>query len=239
MNVHQIYTDSPLRNYNYIIELGNGEVAVVDPIYPELINDWLAQNKRQLSVVLLSHGHYDHVAGVEALASEHGAQIWGHAKSFANLDRILVNGERIATPSGEFEVIETPGHTMDHLCFLFYESGRQVEIITMDTIFNAGIGNCKNGGNLDVFVETIVNLNNKVEDQVILWPGHDYIETNLRFTLSIEPDNEAAKKLLDEVHSQGSVSFQTSFATERKINLFLKTKDIQELKELRKKRDIW
>ncbi|AYF45303.1 putative hydroxyacylglutathione hydrolase [Halobacteriovorax sp. BALOs_7] len=239
MNVHQIYTDSPLRNYNYIVELGNGEVAVVDPIYPKLINEWLVENNRVLAVVLLSHGHHDHVAGVDELVQQHGAQIWGHKDSYKKIDRILEDGEKISTALGEMEVIETPGHTMDHLCFLFYESGKQVEIITMDTVFNAGIGNCKNGGNLDVFVETILDLNEKVEDQVILWPGHDYIENNLRFTLSIEPENEDAKELLEQVHKEGSVKFRTNFATERKVNLFLMTKDVEEIKKLRNKRDKW
>ncbi|MFG1522814.1 MBL fold metallo-hydrolase [Halobacteriovorax sp. ZH1_bin.1] len=239
MNVHQIYTDSPLRNYNYIVEMGNAEVAVVDPIYPELINEWLAANERQLAVVLLSHGHYDHVAGVEALVKEHGAQVWGHKDSFKSVDRILVDGEKIPTSLGELEVIETPGHTMDHLCFLFFESGKQVEIITMDTIFNAGIGNCKNGGNLEVFVDTILALNERVEDQVILWPGHDYIKNNLNFTLANDPDNEAAKQLLERVESEGSIGFQTNFETERRVNLFLMTNDKERIKDLRHKRDNW
>ncbi len=239
MNVHQIYTNSPLRNYNYLVELGNAEVAVVDPIYPDQINDWLKAHGRTLAVILLSHGHHDHVAGVAELKAQHGAQVWGHEDSYEKVDRILKDGEKIPTALGEFEVIATPGHTMDHLCFLFFESGKQVEVITMDTIFNAGIGNCKNGGNLDIFVKTITMLNKRIEDQVVLWPGHDYIEHNLNFTLSIDPDNKEAKELLERVHSEGSIGFETNFEIERKVNLFLKTMDEERIKELRHKRDKW
>ena len=73
----------------------DAEVAVVDPIYPELITDWLSEHKRHLSVILLSHGHHDHVAGVDALVSKYGAQVWGHEDSFKKVDRVLRDGERI------------------------------------------------------------------------------------------------------------------------------------------------
>ena len=93
-------------------------------------------------------------------------------------------------------------------------------------MFNAGVGNCRDGGRIDLLYASIQEFYSGLEDKVLLYPGHDYLEKNLKFTEHI-----SGKKF--------STQTDLSFKREREINLFLQTKSFEEFRELRAKRDIF
>lgn len=89
--------------------------------------------------------------------------------------------------------------------------------------FNAGAGNCHNGGNPEDLYTTFVEQLAKLPPETRVYPGHDYIENNLRFTLAREPDNAAAGALLPEVRGQDPAKAQvTTLQEEQQINTFLR-----------------
>jgi len=93
-----------------------------------------------------------------------------------------------------------------------------------DTIFNAGVGHCHYGGDPDVLANTVLSQVAALPDKTLLYPGHDYIVNNLRFTLDREPNNSAAAELLQQVESQDpNQALITNLGQERQINTFFRT----------------
>jgi hydroxyacylglutathione hydrolase len=118
--------------------------------------------------------------------------------------------------------MDTPGHTMSHICLL---SKTEIPaLFSGDTIFNAGVGHCHYGGDPDVLADTVFSQVDVLPDNTMLYPGHDYIVNNLRFTLDREPNNSAAAELLQKVESQDpNQALITNLGQERQINTFFRT----------------
>ena len=84
-------------------------------------------------------------------------------------------------------------------------------------------GNCHNGGNVDALFTSFADQLSRLPDDTQLYPGHDYIENNLKFTLAREPDNADAAAWLPRVQGQGGDSAPvTTLADEKRINTFLR-----------------
>jgi hydroxyacylglutathione hydrolase len=121
----------------------------------------------------------------------------------------------------ELEVLDTPGHTMSHVCLLSHTD--QPALFCGDTLFNAGAGNCHNGGHPAELYKTFSEQLAKLPATTRIYPGHDYIENNLRFTLDREPDNRNAREMLEQLagHDPGN-AFVTTLDVERRINTFFR-----------------
>src|SRR3546814_17457403 len=89
---------------------------------------------------------------------------------------------------------------MSHVCLLSRSDAPG--LFSGDTLFNAGAGNCHNGGHPNELYHTFAEQLAKLPDTTRIYPGHDYIANNLRFTLEREPDNGKAEALLREVDPQ-------------------------------------
>ncbi|UUZ64215.1 hypothetical protein LP417_03025 [Polaromonas sp. P1-6] len=121
----------------------------------------------------------------------------------------------------ELECMDTPGHTMCHICLRSHTD--QPALFSGDTLFNAGAGNVYNGGDVNELYATFVDQLAKLPGNTQVYPGHDYIENNLRFTLAREPDNAAAKALLPRVAGHDPAkSAVTTLAQEKQFNTFLR-----------------
>jgi hydroxyacylglutathione hydrolase len=109
---------------------------------------------------------------------------------------------------------------MSHLCLL-WRDGAGGKFFSGDTLFNAGAGNCHHGGHPDALYDTFAKVLSGLGDPVELFPGHDYLERNLAFTLDREPGNEDARLLLDR-QRQGGAPQVLSLGEERRVNVFLR-----------------
>jgi hydroxyacylglutathione hydrolase len=110
---------------------------------------------------------------------------------------------------------------MCHICLRSHTE--QPALFSGDTLFNAGAGNCHNGGNAQDLYTSFVEQLARLPDDTLVYPGHDYIENNLRFTLAREPDNAAAAALLPEVSGQDPARGRvTTMQEEKRINTFLR-----------------
>ena len=227
MQVHQIYTESELRNFTYIIELASGAAIVIDPWSDEVVNDFLNLKQLSLKAIINTHEHWDHIQGNVALVEQHGCEVWAHANGqgkIPGLSRMLVAGELISLEADiQLQVMDTPGHTFAHLCFLLLEGATATVVFTGDTLFNAGVGHCR-GGDVDLLYNTISEQFHRLPDDVVVYPGHDYLENNLRFTLSVEPDNADAQAwLLRAVEADPTVApITTCIGDERLFNSFFR-----------------
>jgi len=228
MKVNQIYTDNALRNFTYIIELDNKTAFVIDPWDAKKLNDFLVGNDLKLKAIINTHEHWDHIQGNQVLIELHQCEVWAHANGkgkIPGLSRLLTGNETIEIGDNvSIEVLDTPGHSQAHLCFVLKVDGKPHCVFSGDILFNAGVGNCHNGGDVLDLYETIKNKIATLSDGVTVYPGHDYLKNNLEFTLYREPNNPFAKIWLDkyqktDIHTN---PLTTTIADERNINTFLR-----------------
>jgi hydroxyacylglutathione hydrolase len=110
---------------------------------------------------------------------------------------------------------------MSHICLL--SKTDQPALFSGDTLFNAGAGNCHNGGHPNELYDTFANQLEKLPEDTLIYPGHDYLINNLQFTLDREPDNAAAQQMLqDYEHQDPADALVTTLAQERQMNTFFR-----------------
>lgn len=238
MKIHQLYTDSGLRNFTYFIIINKADCYVIDPWDSSMVNDYLEYNNLTIKAIINTHEHWDHTQGNKELINQHHCEVWGHKNGegkIPGLSRTFTGGENVSlSDTVTLEILDTPGHSLAHLCFLLYKNNFPKALFSGDILFNAGVGNCHNGGNVEELYETITDKFSTLADDIIVYPGHDYLQNNLNFTLSREPSNSTAKLWLSkyqqyDIHAQ---PLTTTMADERQFNTFLRLENEEIRKNL-------
>ena len=226
MIVKQIWTANAYRNFNYLIACPEaGEALAVDPLDHKKCLAAAKDAGWDVTQILNTHEHGDHTGGNEAVVAATGAKLLAHKNAkdrIPGIDRGLTAGDVIKVgKTVELEALDTPGHTMSHVCLLSHSD--RPALFCGDTLFNAGAGNCHNGGHPNELYHTFASQLAKLPDTTQVYPGHDYLANNLRFTLDREPDNAAAKALLGTAEAQDPAqAMVTTLAREKEINTFFR-----------------
>ncbi len=226
MIVKQIWTGNDYRNFNYLIVCPeNGEALAIDPLAHQMCLDVARENGWQITQIVNTHEHFDHTGGNDAIVKATGAKVLAHKNaggSIPGMDRGLAAGDVIKVGrSVELLALDTPGHTMCHVCLLSQTDNPG--LFSGDTLFNAGAGNCHHGGHPAELYQTFADQLAQLDDTTRVYPGHDYITNNLEFTLDREPDNANAKALLAKTREQDPASALIStLALEKDINAFFR-----------------
>jgi len=224
--VEQIWTGNAYRNFNYLIACPeSGEALAVDPLDHKKCLARAKDRGWEITQILNTHEHGDHTGGNKAMIAATGAKLLAHvnaAGAIPGMDRGLAAGDIVKVgKTVELESLDTPGHTMSHVCLLSH-----TDVPTLfcgDTLFNAGAGNCHNGGHPAELYDTFANQLSGLPDETLIYPGHDYISNNLEFTLDREPDNDKAAELLSQVADQNPDDAMISnLALEKEINTFFR-----------------
>ena len=160
-----------------------------------------------------------------------------------NVDEGLKAGDAIQIgTSVELIALDTPGHTFCHTC-LYYIGKNEAKtddhlpaLFSGDTLFNAGVGNCHNGGNPETMYQTFKDQLFLLPDYTRIFPGHDYIVNNLNFTIDREPNNAAAQSLLVAMQQwSGEKHFVSNIAMEKLVNAFFRLSSKEIVERLREK----
>ena len=226
MIVEQVWTANNFRNFNYLIACPEtGEALAVDPLDHRKCLAAAKDNGWQITQILNTHEHHDHIGGNQAMIDATGARLLAHRNAKAkipDMDTGLAAGDVVKVgKTVELESLDTPGHTMSHVCLLSRTD--QPALFCGDTLFNAGAGNCHNGGHPEELYDTFVQQLAALPDDTLIYPGHDYIANNLQFTLDREPDNPRASGLLKEVEDQDpDDALVSTLALEKEINTFFR-----------------
>ena len=226
MIVERIWTGNAYRNFNYLIACPQtGEALAIDPLDHEKCLSTAKARGWHITQLLNTHEHHDHTGGNAAVVAATGAKLITHHKAagrISGVDRGVQAGDVIKVgKTVELECLDTPGHTMCHICLRSHTD--EPALFSGDTLFNAGAGNTHNGGDTGALYGTFADQLARLPDNTRVYPGHDYIETNLKFTLSREPDNNAARVLLPGVTGHDpATSIVTTLREEKQRNSFLR-----------------
>ena len=208
------------------------DAIAIDPLDHALCIKVAKEAGWNIKIVANTHHHHDHIGGNEPVISAFGAQLVAHAEAMdaiPNVDRGLIAGDEIKCGDLVLKVMDTPGHTMSHICLYFVGNNyEKPALFCGDTLFNAGVGRCDFGGEPKTLHKTFEDQIFPLTNDVRIFPGHDYIENNLEFTLNREPDNESALSLRHKFQNGlDAESFVSDIGLERQINVFFRLDEPQ------------
>ncbi|HTD10480.1 MAG TPA: hydroxyacylglutathione hydrolase [Steroidobacteraceae bacterium] len=237
MLTERIWSGNSWRNFHYLIGCAEtGEALAVDPLEWQLCLSAARERGWQITQILNTHEHPDHTGGNAGLKAATHALVLAHAAAAARIggvDRGLAKGDVIRVGrTVELECLDTPGHTLAHVCLLAH--GEEPALFCGDTLFNAGAGNCHNGGDPQRLYETFVTQLARLPDETRVFPGHEYLARNLEFTLDREPGNPDAARLLAQARGHNpAAAAVTTLGEEKRINAFFRLQNPAVIARLR------
>ena len=208
------YTD----NYIWLLE-SNEEVSVVDPGDAKPVLDYLNKTNKNLKDILITHHHFDHTAGVPELENIISGSIYGPQNSYKLIQEEVTQGHTLSSLGIKFEVIEVPGHTLDHIAF--YNEENNI-LFCGDTLFAGGCGRVFEG-TFDQMFESLNKLK-QLPDSTQIYCGHEYTKNNLLFSIKVEPENNdliMRNSGIDNLIMTNGSSLPSSIELEKKTNPFL------------------
>lgn len=212
-------------NYCYLLAEG-ADAALVDPGDAAAALELAARHGVRPRFVLHTHGHPDHSGGSAALRERLGARVLGHAGDAAwfEPDERLGEGP-LRLGDIELRVHPAAGHTPGSV--LYQWRGR---LLTGDTLFWGGAGNCRHGGDPGRLADTFLSVLAGLDPSLEVHPGHDYAEANFPFVLDLEPGNAAAAARLRgarAARAAGREPEAPSLGEERLANPFLRAGSVE------------
>jgi hydroxyacylglutathione hydrolase len=222
-------------NYAWILrEDTSGTVAFIDPADSDAAIAAIEAMGGRLDVILITHHHDDHVAGVAALQKRYDCPVIGgkaDAYRLPKLDREVTGGEEVTLGSARGQVIDTPGHTANHISY-FFPAGPV--LFCGDTLFSLGCGRMGES-DMPTFYASIRKIAALPPDTLIC-AGHEYTQSNGRFALHVDPDNAQLRNVTAEVDRKRAAGEQTlpvRLGDELPVNPFLLAPDAETFGRLR------
>jgi hydroxyacylglutathione hydrolase len=213
-------------NFIYLYRYNKSDSLAVDPSDGSLVLRILREKGLSLKMVLITHHHWDHVAGASDLKQQTGCKIIGADKQrIPALDSVVADGQILPVGDRKVRVVATPGHTRTSVCYYMEPSADNENGIlwTGDTLFVGGCGRL-----LECDAKTMWGSLQKLAslpDDTLVYCGHDYTLENYEFAFGIEPNNQAVKERLEQVRrllKQGKLTVPSNILLEKTTNCFLR-----------------
>ena len=200
-----------------------GATATIDAPEAAPVEAALKATGWRLTDILVTHHHSDHTAGIPELKRRHGCRVTAPRKEAARIpdvDVMVSEGDAVKVGSLTANVIETPGHTLGQINY-FFPADRL--LFAGDTLFSIGCGRVIEG-TPEMMWQSLLKLR-ALPDDTKIYCGHEYTEANIRFALTVEPDNKALRARAAEAKRQigaGQATIPTTMNAEKQANVFLR-----------------
>lgn len=225
-------------NYAWLLrESASGAVAIVDPANADGVTPAIEAAGR-LDLIFLTHHHADHTAGTDAVRARWRALVVGAAADahrLPALDIAVREGDTVPFGDASARVIDVPGHTRGHIAYFFADGA---VLLCGDTLFSVGCGRLLEGTAEEMFAS--LRKFDALPDETQVACGHEYTESNVRFALTVEPENIALHGRALEVkqlRSAGRATVPSLLVQERATNPFLRAPTARRLGEIRAAKD--
>ena len=211
-------------NFGVLIhDPATGATASIDAPEAAPIEAALQETGWTLTDILVTHHHADHTDGIAELKAKHHCRVIGprgEAGKIADLDATYGGGDTVKVGSLVARVIDTPGHTAGHISLVFDED--KIAFVG-DTLFSIGCGRVIEGTPAQMW-DSLLKLR-ALPDDVTFFCGHEYTQANIKFALTIEPENSALiarARDVDELRAKGKPTLPTTLGAEKAANCFLR-----------------
>jgi len=215
-----------------------GQTASIDAPEAAAVEKALADTGWQLTHILITHHHHDHVGGVVELRNKWNCAVVGSAEepnALPGLTDTVAPGGTYDFAGHIAQIIATPGHTLGHITWHFADDG---VAFAGDTLFTLGCGRVFEGTMEQMW--SSLQVFEAMPPETIVYSGHEYTAANAEFALSIEPDNAALRaraEKISELRAAGKPTVPTTIAEEMQTNPFLRAGSAARFAEVRKAKD--
>jgi hydroxyacylglutathione hydrolase len=212
---------------NYAVLVREGDtVVLIDAPEAGPIEAVLQKEGWRLTHILVTHKHDDHIAGIPALAKAYAPEIVGpdaEKDRIPGLTKTVREGDKVVCGPLTAEVIETPGHTKGHVVFHF---PKEKLLFSGDTMFALGCGR--------LFEDTPAAMWGGLKklralpDDTTVYCGHEYTLSNARFSVTVDPGNQALKTRAGEIEAAraaGKPTVPFNLGLEKNTSPFLRADD--------------
>lgn len=213
-------------NYFWLIQpnLASPRSYIVDPGCAQVVHAYLKEHQLQLSGILLTHHHHDHIDGAAELRDSYRCPIYGPKSArIPQVTHPLDQTSDLRLSDLDAKILMLPGHTLDHIAYLIETPGQPAQLFSGDTLFGAGCGRLFDGTARLLYsaLQKIAAL----PDDTLVYGGHEYTLANIQFALTIEPDNlDLQQRLAIETdkRQKNIPTLPTQLAVEKRTNPFLR-----------------
>jgi hydroxyacylglutathione hydrolase len=208
-------------NYIWLLTTNEGSI-VIDPGESSKIKSLIDNNEIDLKGILITHHHYDHTNGLNDLSDNGMLDIYGPENNIVKINKRVKDSDCISIVGLDFEIIEVPGHTLDHIAFYSFNENMPI-LFCGDTLFSGGCGRIFEGTHKQMYDS--LNKLASLPKHTKVYCGHEYTLSNLKFAIEVDTKN---KDLLDEynhvkkLNISKNPSLPSTLDKELKINPFLR-----------------
>lgn len=215
----------PAFEDNYIWVLHDELHAIaVDPGDPAPLIAYLDARKLALTALLITHHHRDHTGGNTRLRQRYDCAIYAPDNPrIAASTHVLHDGDAIEIdhPPLQFRILATPGHTLDHISYLGYDT-----LFCGDTVFGCGCGKLFEG--TPAMMATSLDLILSLPDATRVCCAHEYTLSNIEFAKTIDGQNASLleRESVDRrARAAGRPTLPSTLGLEKATNPFLRFHD--------------
>ncbi|MCP8898526.1 hydroxyacylglutathione hydrolase [Gilvimarinus xylanilyticus] len=213
-------------NYFWLLQPDDSKSVayIFDPGDATAVKQQLQARGLTLAGIVITHHHWDHTDGIDELVADCKVPVYGpRSDKIPQVDHVLSEGDKLTLGPLTLDVLETPGHTLDHISYLL-QTPEQDLLFCADTLFAGGCGRMFEGSP-EQFLSSLNRLK-ALPERTQVCCSHEYTVDNLRFAQAAEPDNRAiAERLARETEKrrQGQSTLPSTIGLEKQTNPFLRT----------------
>lgn len=216
-------------NYIWLVTTNEGSI-VIDPGESSKTIELLKKRDLNLKAILITHHHFDHTGGIDEVKLFSSTKVYGPKNDISSIDVRVEVGQALSLIGIDFEIIELPGHTMDHIAFYTNNNGNPL-LFCGDTLFAGGCGRVFEG-TFEQMHESLMKLKSLPANTKV-YSGHEYTTANLSFAKEVEPLNKNIISRYNEVlklRKEGIPTLPTTIEIELKTNPFFRC-DVEEIQD--------
>jgi hydroxyacylglutathione hydrolase len=211
-------------NFGILIhDPATGATASIDAPEAAAVEKALQDTGWTLTDILVTHHHADHTQGIPELKTKYKCKVTApknEASKIADVDATYGGGDTAKLGSLSARVIDTPGHTAGHISLVFDDDKLA---FVGDTLFSIGCGRVIEGTPAQMW-DSLLKLRD-LPDDIRFFCGHEYTQANVKFALTIEPENPALiarAREVEELRSAGKPTLPATLGAEKAANCFLR-----------------